>query len=341
MIRAALRFLFHWLRLGVGWAAYLLTGRSPAFAYQSLVLLFCRSGGASNDALSRRISRARPAYRFPDAAGVLGDLSGQNLAEFTGRLDRDGYCVFPVLLPEAICQRLTEFALRQPSVIRRDESGSAAGGARVAYAEDRAAPRGVSYDFGQNEILANRDVQALLCDRSLLSVAQSYLRAQPMADVLAFWWNTAFNAAPSEASAQYFHFDMDRVKWLKFFFHLSDVGPESGPHSFVRGSHRTGGIPERLLAKGYARLRDDDVRDCYPASDFVEFQAPRGTILAEDTRGLHKGKVVTRGDRLILQLQFSSSLFGATYPKSRLPAEVEPGLRQALAAYPRIYAAFR
>jgi hypothetical protein len=39
---------------------------------------------------------------------------------------------------------------------------------------------------------------------------------------------------------------------------------------------------------------------------------PRGTILAEDTRGLHKGKPVAKGDRLVLEFEFSSSMFGAT-----------------------------
>jgi hypothetical protein len=63
--------------------------------------------------------------------------------------------------------------------------------------------------------------------------------------------------------------------------------------------------------------------------------------LAEDTRGLHKGKHVVRGDRLMLQLQFSNSLFGATYPKCRFGDVIAPPLRGAVSAYPRIFSAFR
>jgi hypothetical protein len=190
------------------------------------------------------------------------------------------------------------------------------------------------------DVIASPDVQDLVCDFSVLSVAQAYLRARPVADVLAFWWSTAFNSAPSSAAAQYFHFDLDRVKWLKFFIYLTDVGPDGGPHTFVAGSHRTEGIPENLLRHGYVRLSDRDVHAEYPPSALIEFNAPRGTILVEDSRGLHKGKRVVRGDRLMLQVQFSNSLFGATYPRCRLPAVIEPPLRSAVAAYPPIFSAF-
>lgn len=329
-----------WLLLAAGWIAFAATGRTPAFAYQSMVRLFCSSGGRSNDLLSSLISVFSGPYRLPGSSGVLGNLSLRDLEDITARLDGDGYFVSPARLSEDLCARLTEYALNRHTVIREDESVPVAAGVRVAYASERNAPRGVRYDFDMADVVANPDVQKLLCDLSFLSVAQSYLRARPVADVLGFWWNTAFNAKPSSAAAQYFHFDFDRVKWLKIFIYLTDVGPEGGPHTFVAGSHRTGGIPRSLLQRGYVRLSDEDVRAEYPDSALVEFSAPRGTILIEDTRGLHKGRRVERGDRLILQLQFSNSLFGATYPKSRLPVVVEPPLRGAISEYPSIFSAF-
>ena len=339
-IRRLLRTPLHWIRLALGWAGYLWRGRTPAFAYQSLVWLFCLSGGRSNDRLSRLISRFAPPYRFPGSHGVLGKLSGEDLASITERLDRDGYYLFPARLPEEMCRRLTDYALSQPGTILAGDSAPSAAAIRAAYGPERAAPRGVRYELTMSDVIASPEVQALLCDLSILSVAQSYLRARPVADVLALWWTTAFNAKPSAAAAQFFHFDMDRIKWLKFFIYLTDVGPDSGPHVFVPGSHRTGAIAQRLLDRGYVRLADDEVRACFPETEFVEFEAPRGTILAEDTRGLHKGKHVSRGDRLMLQLQFSNSLFGASYPECRLGQVTEQPLSSAVSAYPRIFSAF-
>src|SRR6185503_13469174 len=117
-------------------------------------------------------------------------------------------------------------------------------------------------------------------------------------------------------AGQLYHFDMDRIKWLKFFIYLTDVEAANGPHCFVRGSHRTHGIPSSLLSKGYARIRDAEVFQYYARETEVRFVAPRGTVIAEDTRGLHKGMEVLSGDRLMLQLQLSNSLFGAPYAPS-------------------------
>jgi hypothetical protein len=47
-----------------------------------------------------------------------------------------------------------------------------------------------------------------------------------------------------------------------------------------------------------------------------------------------------RGDRLMLQLQFSNSLFGADYPKCRLQNVAESPLSGVASAYPKVLSAF-
>jgi hypothetical protein len=176
-----------------------------------------------------------------------------------------------------------------------------------------------------------------MSDASLLAVAQTYLRAAPIVDVTSMWWHTAFSDQPDEEAAQMYHFDMDRIRWLKVFIYLTDVTPMHGPHCFVAGSHRSGGIPEAMLSKGYARLSDEEVFLHYPRKNLMEFSAPAGTIIIEDTRGLHKGKVVEHGDRLMLQLQFSNSLFGGTYPRTPFSDLVAPKLAERVSQYRSIY----
>ena len=265
-------------------------------------------------------------------------MSPDDLRRVSQDLETRGYHVFKAKLPDELCDRLLEFALAQPCKVRlmSDRLGQTTGQISPLY--NRARPEGVRYDFDPELLLGSPDVQELLADPSILGVAQAYLRATPIADVLGMWWHTAFSDRPDEEAAQYFHFDMDRVKWLKFFIYLTDVTPDTGPHTFVAGSHRSGGIPWALRRKGYARLTDEEVAAQYSADDFVEFSGPRGTVIAEDTRGLHKGKHVLRGDRLILQLQFSISLFGASYAPARV-REIKSNRLAALAReYPGIYA---
>jgi hypothetical protein len=190
------------------------------------------------------------------------------------------------------------------------------------------------------DLLKNTDVQSLIADLSLAAVAQDYLGARPVIDVLSMWWLTDFAERPDSQAAQFFHFDMDRPKWVKIFIYLTDVQASTGPHSFVAGSHKTGGIPQHFLDKGYARLADEEVRNAYPESSIREIVAPRGTILAEDTRGLHKGKHIVKGDRLMLQIQYSNCLFGGDYPRISFQEKIIPALRESVSRFPRLYSAY-
>ncbi|MBC7804174.1 MAG: hypothetical protein H7Y16_09890, partial [Candidatus Parcubacteria bacterium] len=40
-------------RVLAGWVSYLVTGRTPAPAFQAFIRLFCLTGGRSNDMVSR------------------------------------------------------------------------------------------------------------------------------------------------------------------------------------------------------------------------------------------------------------------------------------------------
>jgi hypothetical protein len=75
----------------------------------------------------------------------------------------------------------------------------------------------------------------------------------------------------------------------------------------------------------------------FSADKFIEFTAPRGTVIAEDTRGLHKGRHVEKSDRLMLQLQFSNSLFGGYYPPAQITEVKNPSLQEMIKNHPRIY----
>jgi len=338
-VKSLIKGAWYSARLVAGYVIYLFRRETPAFAYHAMVGLFCLTRGRSNDFLSRLIGIVKRPYRFQRPVGVLGDLTPASArARIVDTLRRDGYVTFPGVLPPDMCERLLSYSLRQPSRMRVMDNRRTVVDHSVVY--DRDAPAAVRYDFGLADLLANADVQQLLADQSLVSVAQDYLGARPSMDVLAMWWHTAFSDTPDSEAAQYFHFDMDRPKWLKCFIYLTDVTKASGPHVFVAGSHRTGGIPSGFLERGYVRLMDDEVNAEFGTERIVEFVAPRGTIILEDTRGLHKGAHVRSGDRLMLQIQFSNSLFGGTYPKAQFNGELTAPLREAVSRYPKLYSAF-
>lgn len=313
-----------------GLAYYGLCKTTPERSYQGMVRLFCRSGGLTNDLISRGVSALRPPRDLPAHDGVLGNIERARVVD---RLDRDGYYVFEQRLPDAVCDRLLALATASPM-----NAQGAGGEADAMLVIDRARPLAVRYEMRPEDLVAHADVQDLMADWSLLSLAQDYLRAAPVLDIVTMWWHTAFQDRPDARAAQFYHFDMDRPRWLKFFFYLTDVGPENGPHCFIRGSHRTRGIAGELLARGYARLTDDDVARHYAKADHITFTGKRGTIIAEDTRGLHKGQHVEHGDRLVFQLEYTNTLFGGKLEKLPL-APISDQLRARIAMYPRTYAA--
>jgi hypothetical protein len=322
----------------LGVVHYLLHRRTPPAAYHSLIYLFCKTGGSSNDTLSRVVSLVRPPYRMEHIEGLLGDLNTPALNAITRQLDEQGYYVFARRLPDDLSERLLNFALTHRCTVRPMDNHGAGSASRLVDHYNRDTPEGVRYDFSAQDVIDNPDVQYVMADRSVIAVAQQYLRCKPILDVMSMWWHTAYSRMPDKDAAQFWHFDMDRIKWLKFFIYLTDVGPDNGPHSFVAGSHRTGGIPSILRLKGYSRLTDQEVDACFSRERFLEFTAPRGTIIAEDTRGLHKGKLVSNSDRLILQLQFSNCLFGGYYAPNRFTCLQNEDLKSMVQKYPRLYA---
>ena len=126
---------------------------------------------------------------------------------------------------------------------------------------------------------------------------------------------------------------MNRIGFIKFFIYLTDVDSETGPHCVVRNPHRR--KPRALL--GDRRFSDEEVLKHYPAEDLVELTGEAGTIIAVDTRALHKAKVLERSDRLMFQFEFANSMFGAPYDKLDLPKTLAPELENALRRAPWAY----
>jgi hypothetical protein len=126
-------------------------------------------------------------------------------------------------------------------------------------------------------------------------------------------------------NAQMYHQDKEFVKFIKVFIYLSGVGPDNGPHGYVVGSH----VDEAHI-HGYGfgeRILDEDVERLYGADRVKSLVAPAGTITFGDTSCVHKGVPVEAGHRVMLQLEYASSLYLSPIPPfSDLPADVAAAL---------------
>lgn len=306
-----LKCIFDWVRnlrllvkdVRAGWAEFKKTGATPPTGYTAFIHLFCHTSGISNEIMHFFIKRKRPKYSFHSKKGILGDLRGESLRQICQAIKRDGYYVFPTRISSEFVEALEKKALATPA--SPDTSTSSPD---VLY--DSKNIQTVRYLYQNQKTMSLPEVQEIVADPSILAVAQEYLGCAPVIDLVTMARSNAFLKHPSALSAQHYHFDMDRVRWLKFFVYLTDVTPETGPTCFIKGSHRPFGIPRELLRYNYARLPDSYVEEFYSKDRFIEITAPKGTVFCFDSRGLHKGKNLVTGERHILQMEFVDCLFG-------------------------------
>lgn len=152
------------------------------------------------------------------------------------------------------------------------------------------------------QILRAPRVMDLFNDPRVLETAELYLGCKPLLDNIGCWWSyggETFGAREAAKGTQRHHRDLDSLRGFKIFFYLTDVGEESGPHVFVKGSHRS-----RQLSTGRA-LTDAEVEAAFGVHDTVAMTGPAGSWFLGDTYGVHKGALPRRGRRLLLSAQYN------------------------------------
>ena len=232
--------------------------------------------------------------RFVDAGEIDPAVAG---------LSSDGFYVFQHVVDSTLTDKIRAYAEQAPCYPRGVE------GPPVTY--PRSVPEVGRYDLREEAALGSPEVQEFVTDPAMAVIAQQYLGQPVLMDEVAFWWTTNRRAEDASLNAQMFHQDRDRLSFLKFFIYLTDVTPDTGPHVYVRGSHRS--IPWSLRADG--RITAEAVQKAGLGHEVKELSGPAGTLLAVDTIGLHKGKTPITGDRLALENEFATSLFGMDYER--------------------------
>jgi hypothetical protein len=284
---------------------------TPEFAYEAMRNLFVETKGRSNDIISLLIKKKK--YPGINGNGVLKILSEHELTSVVNNIAKNGFHIFDAKLPESTINVIIDYVKNTPSTYRLIADGVANGfSGEVLFDEN--SPQSPVYQFSQQKIAGNAELLKLIFDQSLLEVAQEYLDAQPILDLFTMWWSVPFEGKGKSEAAQMYHFDLDRIKFIKFFFYLTDVDAATGPHCYVKGSHRK--LQAALQKDG--RLSDTEVEAVFGKENMLELCGKKGTIMAVDTRGLHKGKDLTRDKRLIFQIEFANSMFGQNYPKTIL-----------------------
>ncbi len=151
--------------------------------------------------------------------------------------------------------------------------------------------------FSTEDIINSPYALKWVNDERVLKIVESVLGVKPTLSNLSVWWSYPGHETPQEAES--FHRDVDDLRFIKLFIYMTDVGPSSGPHVFVPGSHKN---PKFRKIRRYS---DEEVESAFSKSGIKYFIGSKGTAFLENTFGLHKGQLPSSERRLLFQAQYS------------------------------------
>jgi hypothetical protein len=251
---------------------------------------YLRYGTSVDDMISRSIGETFPPIIGSNVAmfpkSIFCSSDDAIIEEIVLRLNRDGFYVLKEKIPLEIINAFRSSIQYPPSSTARQE-------------------------VAESDLLGNALIRSIWLDTFFLRVAESYFNSMPILDFVYASRSSVFsdeNEKSRSHDAQLWHFDKDRIKFLKIFVYLTDVGEENGPHEFLVGSHRT---PPGVDG----RLSDEFVRSKYAGFKPQQILGEAGTVFIEDTQGLHRGTPVLGRPRELLQLEYCNSLFGEEVPR--------------------------
>lgn len=209
------------------------------------------------------------------------------LAEYAQLLS-DGITVKPALLSEQHCDDIIAYL--------SDKAIHDRGSDEKVRLEDSAS---LNMSFGiypAKDVIDCPHVMELVSSPWMVNLAASYLGCVPTLSCLGIQWSF-----PNEVvtTAQNFHRDSEDWKYLRCFVYLSDVGEGGGPHVYVKGSHKD---PIPLMQRYYS---EEEIVERYGKEQIQSVFGPKGTFIAADTSGIHKGELPVSAPRLVLSFTFS------------------------------------
>lgn len=158
----------------------------------------------------------------------------------------------------------------------------------------------------------NQAFNRLKNSKLLNEIAQKYLGRGAMHVATQLWWTFPADVDEKTRSkfANFLHRDCDDWSFMKFFFYLNDVNEGSGPHEFVKGSHKPSVLQSFKENFRINRHYDTTVKSWYGSNNIITMTGKKGQGFAEDTFGLHKGKTPTENPRLVLCLVYALRDYG-------------------------------
>ncbi len=146
-------------------------------------------------------------------------------------------------------------------------------------------------------LIKNEEILKLINNELIVSILNNYFGAKVIFDNIWSWWS--FKHDDNALGPQNFHRDYNSINFFKLFVYLSEVDELSGPHVYVKGSHK------KDVFNKIGRYQDKDVMNEFNEKNIISIKGPKYTMFMANTFGLHKGLPPRNNDRLLLCILYS------------------------------------
>ena len=172
----------------------------------------------------------------------------------------------------------------------------------------------VRQDVFKSDLFSNLKIVKYATDEKWIKLIKNELQFDPKLIDITAWYTRAERNIDNEVNTKYdaqiWHRDVDKLRDIKIFTYLTDVnGVEDGPFEILNKSDDFNLTNYKYFNKNNYRIYDKDIPNKLKKNK-VTFLGQKGTTFLVNTRCLHRGVRVSKNYRLILELYFSSSIFG-------------------------------
>jgi len=301
-----MKFIKNLYYLISGFITFAITKKNSEKSYQAFVKIYSITNGLSNIVINftfllfDKISFLKKNNKFlPNINEVIIDEDPKKISI---EINKNSYFEFSKKLDNKICTDILDYISEIDGYGNRDVNN------KVRINNKKEDVNFINY--WESDLLKNKNIQKLSVNKKILDICKYYFGTDPVLTNIGVAVTYPTNE-PRTEYAQLYHFDLDRTKWLKFFIYLKDVSLENGPHKYIEGTHKVFSKPYELVKKGYVRVNDQDFFKYYEKSQEKIFVGSQGSMIVGDTLAFHKGVNPSKGFRIMLQLEYASSLFGA------------------------------
>ncbi|MEM6519535.1 MAG: phytanoyl-CoA dioxygenase family protein [Cyanobacteria bacterium P01_D01_bin.71] len=225
-------------------------------------------------------------------------------------LFQDGYYQ-GLKLPDDMVQEFLDYAFTHPCYANRNRQGEPIYLTPDLIAACPKMPyRVASYiNHQENSSL----IKQLARDPQVLAIAEAYLGRTPVYHKSELIWSFPHQQSSASCFTHFFHCDINDYRNVKFFFYLTDVDENSGPHYYIKGSHVKRSLISQLRATSPSEETSRKLPSIYGQDAVKAVTGPAGYGFVGDPYTLHRGSDTTSKPRLFLQIEFTISQYRCWY----------------------------